>query len=186
MKANTAYLFVIILLTLAPSIAISQQQTASTMSPFKTDLIKDIEAAEKELVSLAEAIPGEKYSWRPGEGVRSVSEVYMHVAGANYYVPNFAGVTPPPGLARDMEKTITKKEEVIDALKKSFVHLHHAIENTPDSDFDKKVKFFGGEEATVRYVFLVAASHCHEHLGQSIAYARSNGIVPPWSKSESK
>jgi uncharacterized damage-inducible protein DinB len=183
MKANTTYLLVIILLTLVPSFAISQQQTASTSSAFKTDLIKDIEAAEKELVSLAEAIPAEKYSWRPGEGVRSISEVYMHVAGGNYYVPNFAGVTPPPGIS-DLEKTITEKEKVIDALKKSFVHLHQAVENTPDSDFDKKVKFFGGEEATIRYVFLVAASHCHEHLGQSIAYARTNGIVPPWSKSE--
>jgi uncharacterized damage-inducible protein DinB len=182
MKANIAYVFVIILIALVPSLGLCQQQTAATMSPFKTDLIKDIEGAEKELISLAEAVPAEKYSWRPGEGVRSISEVYMHVAGANYYVPNFAGVTPPPGIPQDMEKTITEKEKVIEALKKSFVHLHHAVENTPDSDFDKKVKFFGGEEATVRYVFLVAASHCHEHLGQSIAYARTNGIVPPWSK----
>lgn len=183
MKANTAYLLVIILLTLAPSLAISQQQTASTLSPFKKDLISDIEAAEKKLVSLAEAVPAEKYSWRPGEGVRSISEVYMHVAGGNYLLPSFAGVTPPPGISRDMEKTITEKEKVIEALKQSFVHLHNAVEKTPDSDFDKTVKMFGND-ATVRYVFFVAASHCHEHLGQSIAYARTNGIVPPWSKSE--
>ena len=183
MKANTAYLLVIILLTLAPSFVISQQQTASTLSPFKKDLISDIEAAEKKIVSLAEAVPAEKYSWRPGEGVRSISEVYMHIAGANYLLPSFAGVTPPPGISRDMEKTITEKDKVIEALKQSFVHLHKAVENTPDSDFDKTVKMFGSD-ATIRRVYFVAASHCHEHLGQSIAYARTNGIVPPWSKSE--
>lgn len=183
MKANKAYLFVIIFIAVAQTIAISQQQTTSTMSPFKKDLLQDIEDAEKKLVSLAEAVPAEKYSWRPGEGVRSISEVYMHVAGGNYLLPSFAGVTPPPGISRDMEKTITEKDKVVEALKQSFVHLHNAIEKTPDSDFDKNVKFFG-EEATVRYVFFVAASHCHEHLGQSIAYARTNGITPPWSKSE--
>jgi uncharacterized damage-inducible protein DinB len=183
MKANTIYVF-IILIALIPSLGLCQQQTASTTSPFKKDLISDIEAAEKELLSLAEAVPAEKYSWRPGEGVRSISEVYMHVAGGNYFLPTFAGITPPPGISRDMEKTITEKDKVIAALKQSFVHLHDAVEKTADADFDKNVKFFGGEEATIRYVFLVAASHCHEHLGQSIAYARTNGIVPPWSKSE--
>jgi uncharacterized damage-inducible protein DinB len=182
MKANTAYVFVIILIALVPTLGLCQQQTASTMSPFKKDLISDIEGAEKELISLAEAVPAEKYSWRPGEGVRSISEVYMHVAGGNYFLPTFAGVTPPPGISRDMEKTITEKEKVIAALKQSFVHLHNAVEKTPDADFDKNVKFFGGEEATIRYVYMVAASHCHEHLGQSIAYARTNGITPPWSK----
>jgi hypothetical protein len=184
MKTNIACLIVIILITLAPSVSISQQQTAgSTMSPFKKDLIKDIDEAQQKLVSLAEAIPAEKYSWRPGEGVRSVSEVYMHVAGGNYLLPSFAGVTPPPGISRDMEKTITEKTKVVDALKQSFVHLHQAVDKIPDADFDRSVKFFG-EEVTVRYVFLTATSHCHEHLGQSIAYARTNGIIPPWSKSE--
>jgi uncharacterized damage-inducible protein DinB len=182
MKANMTHLIVIILIAFAPSFAISQQQTAvSTMSPFKKDLIKEIDDAQEKLVSLAEAIPAEKYSWRPGEGVRSISEVYMHVAGGNYLLPSFAGVTPPPGISRDMEKTITEKEKVVDALKQSFIHLHQAVEKIADADFDKNVKYFG-DEATIRYVFLSAASHCHEHLGQSIAYARTNGVVPPWSK----
>jgi uncharacterized damage-inducible protein DinB len=183
MKANTAFVLLVISISfLSAFSAFAQGQTAPAMaSGFKQDLIKDIEEAEKKLVMLAEAVPAEKYSWRPGDGVRSISEVYMHVAGGNYLLPSFAGYTPPPGISRDMEKTITEKDKVIDALKQSFVHLHQAVEKTSDSDFDKKVKFFG-EEGTVRYVFLVAASHCHEHLGQSIAYARTNGIVPPWSK----
>lgn len=183
MKANTAFLLVTILTSfITASGAFAQGQTApSPISTFRQDLIKDIESAEKKLISLAEAVPAEKFSWRPGEGVRSISEVYMHVVGGNYLLPSFAGITPPPGISRDMEKTIIEKEKVIDALKKSFVHLHQAVEKTSDTDFDKNVKFFG-DEASVRSVFLVAASHCHEHLGQSIAYARMNGTTPPWSK----
>ena len=104
----------------------------------------------------------------------------MHIAGANYLLPSMAGVTPPPGISRDMEKTITEKAKVIEVLKQSFVHLKQGLQNTSDADFDKGVKFFG-DEATVRYVFMVAAAHGNEHLGQSIAYARINGITPPWS-----
>ena len=186
MKANLFHFWVIILIALlAPSIGFTQEQTAPLAMPgFKGDLMKDIQAAEEKLVSLAEAIPAERYSWRPGEGVRSISEVYMHVAGGNYLLPSFAGVTPPPGISRDMEKTVTEKTKVIEALKQSFVHLHEAVEKASDADFDRNVKFFG-KEVTIRYVFMIAASHCHEHLGQSIAYARTNGITPPWSKSES-
>jgi len=186
MKANPFHFWVIILIALlAPSIGFTQEQTVpSAMPGFKGDLMKDIQAAEEKLVSLAEAIPAEKYSWRPGEGVRSISEVYMHVAGGNYLLPSFAGVTPPPGISRDMEKTVTEKTKVIEALKQSFVHLHEAVEKASDADFDRNVKFFG-KEVSIRYVFMIAASHCHEHLGQSIAYARTNGITPPWSKSES-
>ena len=106
MKTNIAFLLVIISIGfLTVSGAFAQGQTApSTTSSFKQDLIKDIESAEKKLISLAEAVPAEKYSWRPEEGVRSVSEVYMHVAGGNYLLPSFAGITPPPGISRDMEK----------------------------------------------------------------------------------
>jgi uncharacterized damage-inducible protein DinB len=135
---------------------------------------------EKELVALAEATPAEKFSWRPAEGVRSVSEVYMHLAGANYMLPSFAGVKVPEGISRDMEKTVTEKAAVIDALKKSFAHLRAAVEATPDADLDKPLRFFG-MDSTVLGLYVLIANHEHEHLGQSIAYARMNGIVPPWS-----
>ena len=134
---------------------------------------------EKKYLDLAQAVPPEKYGWRPAEGVRSVSEVYMHVASGNFFIPRAAGVEPPAGLDRGMEK-IAGKAKVLELLKQSFEHVRQAALKTPGTDLDKPVKLFG-REASVRDVFFTLALHQHEHLGQSIAYARMNGIVPPWT-----
>ncbi|HSE63849.1 MAG TPA: DinB family protein [Thermoanaerobaculia bacterium] len=155
--------------------------TAATVSGLRADVIWQLNDLEKKLVSLAEAMPQDKFGWRPGAGVRSVSEVYMHVAGGNYFLPTFLGAKMPEGFSREMEKTVTEKAKVIDAMKKSFDHARKAVEATPDSDLDKKVKFFG-QEPSERMMMIVLVSHGHEHLGQSIAYARTNGVAPPWSE----
>ena len=117
--------------------------------------------------------------------MRSVSEVYIHVAGGNYLFLGFAGIKPPAGLDKEMEKNVTEKSKVIDEIKKSFAHVRAGIAALPDPDLDKPVKLFGSD-STVRGVLLVAANHEHEHLGQSIAYARMNGIVPPWTAEQQK
>ncbi len=173
-------------LALVPSAVFGQ--TAATAAPsapavsgLRADVIWQLTDVEKKLVALAEAMPQEKYGWRPGDGIRSVSEVYMHVAGGNYFLSTFLGTKMPEGLSRDMEKTVTEKAKVVEALKKSFDHARKAVEATPDSDLDKKVKFFG-QEPSERMMLIVLVSHGHEHLGQSIAYARTNGVAPPWSE----
>ena len=144
------------------------------------EYIKSIADVEQKAVSLAEATPDKKYAWRPGKGVRSVSEVYMHMAGANFILPSFAGVKAPEGLSPEMEKTVTEKAKVVEALKSSFAHVKKAIENTPDADLDNTVKTFLGD-MSVRNLYLAAVNHGHEHLGQSIAYARMSGVTPPWT-----
>jgi uncharacterized damage-inducible protein DinB len=163
--------------------AASAADSPAALSGFRADVLGNIDYAAKELISLAEAVPAEKYSWRPVAGVRSVSEVYMHVVLANYYIPSFAGVKMPEGIDREMEKKVTEKAQVVEALKKSIAHLHSAIEATADSELDTKVKLFG-RDMSKRAVYILVAGHLHEHLGQSIAYARSNGVTPPWSASE--
>lgn len=152
----------------------------------RAETMGQLNDAAKKMVALAEAIPEDKYSWRPAEGVRSVSEVFMHIAGANYFLPVFAGVKAEGYEGNEgfkklqaLEK-ITEKQKVIYELKKSYDHARMAISKTKDSDLDKKANFFGNE-TTVRGILILVAVHCHEHLGQSIAYARINGIVPPWS-----
>src|SRR5207247_8593860 len=129
-------------------------------------------------VELANAMPAEKLSWRPAPGIRSVSEVYMHVVGANYLLPSFAGVKMPEGISRDMEKTVTEKAKVVETLKKSLENAKSVATNATDADLDKKVKIFG-REITQRALMMVMLNHMHEHLGQSIAYARMNGVTPP-------
>ena len=147
----------------------------------RTDIIGQIDDAGNKIIQLAEAIPQEKYSWRPAEGVRSVSEVFMHVAGANYFFVRLAGgpaaESQPP---RGAETSVTDKAQVLDWLRRSFAHVRTAIGNMSDADLAKTVDMFG-QQTTARNVLLVNASHCHEHLGQLIAYARSNAVVPPWS-----
>jgi uncharacterized damage-inducible protein DinB len=187
MKNQSARVLAVLVLTgtFASAAAVGQATTPAPSAPavsgLRADVIWQLTDVEKKLIALAEAMPQEKYGWRPGAGVRSVSEVYMHVAGGNYFLATFLGAKMPEGITRDMEKTVTEKSKVIEAMKKSFDHARKAVEATPDSDLDKKVKFFG-QEPSERMMLIVLVSHGHEHLGQSIAYARTNGIAPPWSE----
>ncbi len=147
----------------------------------KGEMLMWIKDAHNKLVDLSEAMPEAKYKWRPGKGVRSVGEVYMHVAAANFGLPAFAGVTPPQGFDfATYEQSLTRKEDVRKALKDSFEHMEKALENFSDGDLERPVELFG-MKTTVRGAYLLVLSHCHEHLGQSIAYARSNGVTPPWT-----
>ena len=170
----------------ASASALTAQGTAPTASPAATgvraELVKELESAERKLVALAEAIPQDKYGWRPGEGVRSISEVFVHVAGANLMIPGMAGVPAATGitLARDAEKTMTDKAQVVNALRQSFAHAKSAVNSLSDADLDTATQLFG-QPSTKRGVLLLVATHAHEHTGQAIAYARMNGIVPPWS-----
>ncbi|MBI2835965.1 MAG: DinB family protein [Acidobacteria bacterium] len=158
------------------------QEAAAPKTGIRAELIGQLDEAQSKLVELAQAMPADKYGWRPGPGVRSVSEVYMHVAGGNYMLLNFVGVKPPSGMSREMEK-ISDKAKVIENLKQSFEHVRRALINTPDADLDRGVKMFG-QDTTVRGAYLLVVTHAHEHLGQAIAYARTNGIVPPWTAAE--
>ncbi|HEX5855335.1 MAG TPA: DinB family protein [Thermoanaerobaculia bacterium] len=158
---------------------------AAPASGFRAEFLGQQAYGEKQILDLAEATPADKYGWRPGEGVRSISEVYIHIVGGNYLLMGFAGYKAPAGLDREMEKKITEKAKVIDELKKSFAHVHAGIAATTDADLDKPAKFFG-RDTTVRGVLLSVVSHEFEHLGQSIAYARMNGIVPPWTAEQQK
>jgi uncharacterized damage-inducible protein DinB len=151
---------------------------SAAVAGFKTEYFANLDEAEEKLLQLAEAMPAEKYSWRPMPGVRSVGEVYMHAAGANYFLSTFLG-TEAPKMSGDIEKTVTKKADVIAEMRRSFDHLRRAVNAT--RDLDKKVKMFG-KTTTHRGVLLTTLSHVHEQLGLSIGYARMNGVVPPWSR----
>ncbi|HJW14013.1 MAG TPA: DinB family protein [Thermoanaerobaculia bacterium] len=157
-------------------------EPAAAPTGFRAEFIAEADSVGKKLTDLANAMPQEKYSWRPAPGIRSVSEVYVHVAGAGYLIPSFLGVKIPEGITRDMEKTVTEKARVLDTLKKSLEHVKSVAANMSDADLDKKVKIFGGREVTQRAVMVLILNHMHEHLGQSIAYARMNGVAPPWSE----
>ena len=136
----------------------------------------------RQLIALAEATPAQKFAWRPAAGVRSVSEVYMHIAIANFYLLSVTGPTMPADLKpREMEKGVTTKADVISWLKRSLEAVKTAHAGAKPEDLQRKVKVFD-RDATVDGMYLRIIVHANEHMGQLIAYARMNGIVPPWSK----
>ena len=134
-----------------------------------------------QLVALAEAIPADKFAWRPAPGVRSTSEVFMHIVTANFYLLSVTGPKMPPDLKQDAEKTIISKPEVIAWLKRSLEAVKQAHASADPKDMSRKVKI-AGRDATVEGMYLRIIVHDNEHMGQLIAYARMNGIAPPWSK----
>lgn len=152
---------------------------APPKSGFRAEFLQDLDDVQKKIVSLAEAMPAEKYNWRPAPDVRSVSEVYMHIAGGNYLMASFVGMKMPSYDTAKFEK-IGEKPRVLEELRRSFDHLRTAALTASDADLDKSIKMFGNDTSE-RAAFLSALNHLHEHLGQSIAYARMNGVVPPWS-----
>ena len=170
------------LLIAAPFLS-AQQNAKKPAAPkaagFRAEFTADVDDVQKKILDLAAAVPAEKYSWRPAPDVRSVSEVYMHIAGGNYFLGTFLGVQPPDDMPKDLEK-ITDKQQVIAALQKSFDHIRAIVKSRTDADMEKPVKLFG-HPTTQRGVLVTVLNHLHEHLGQSIAYARVNGVAPPWS-----
>ena len=158
-----------------------EAQPAAKGSAVRTAFLDDLNDLEKKLTSLGEAIPQDKFGWRPANGVRSFSEVYMHTALSNYYFVSAFGAKTPAGISDSAEKTVTQKAKVIEALKASMTFVRQTVTNLPEADLHKMTRM-EGLETTYEGSLIAIAGHMHEHLGQLIAYARTNGIVPPWSR----
>jgi uncharacterized damage-inducible protein DinB len=169
-----------------PGTAATADKTAPSYD-MKAQAIVDLQQMQKKYVDLAQALPADKYNWRPEPGVRSVSELFLHVAGANYGFPTMmTGTAPAPGYKREgFEKSTTDKAQVIDQLNKSFAYAIAAVQNMSNADFAKPEKKLGPDANDGDVIYLMVM-HSHEHLGQSIAYARMNGVTPPWTEEAQK
>jgi uncharacterized damage-inducible protein DinB len=181
-RLNIAVLAVAATMTFAQS---SSSPLSTDKTPPSYDLkpqaIVDLEDMKKKFVQLAEAIPSDKYTWRPGSDVRSISELFLHVSGTTYQLVPMMSAAPDPGIdTKNLEKSTTDKDQVVAQLNKSFGYILAALANTSNDDLKKPVKKFGPEASAGDVLYLIAMD-AHEHLGQAIAYARVNGIVPPWT-----
>ena len=186
MKASKSAAISLCILSGLVSRAVFGQVPAPTGSSAPTGVRAEVtrlmDDAESKLTKLAQAIPADKYSWRPATDARSVSEVFLHVAAANFYLPSRIGLKPPPDFKFEgYDKSTSDKTKVIDELKKSFAHAKQAVTSLSDADLEKNAQWFGGSQVSFRYAAMFMTAHQHEHLGQSIAYARSLGVVPPWT-----
>jgi uncharacterized damage-inducible protein DinB len=144
----------------------------------KAGLLARFDESSSKVLQLGEAIPADKYGWRPARGVRSISEVLVHVGLGNYYTTSDAGAKPSIQVAD--EQCITNKAEVLAFLRTSIDHMGSALNRLPEADLQHPATMFG-QSTSYQNIYLSGIAHVHEHLGQLTAYARMNGVVPPWA-----
>ncbi|HTS37481.1 MAG TPA: DinB family protein [Candidatus Solibacter sp.] len=148
---------------------------------YRSEVMAEVMIQESEFVRLAEAIPADKYTWRPSSDVRTIAEVFLHASAANYNLYKLVGTPTPADVnTKTLEQSTTDKAKVISVLKASYAHAKKAILAMPDADLEKTLDWNGGT-ITERGVLLYIVQHIAQHLGQQIAYARSVGVAPPWT-----
>lgn len=174
------------LLVLLSSIALAGPASGQGLM---ADMHRDVGDVQKKFIDLAQAIPESAYGWRP-TGARSIGEVLLHIASDNYFLPIAMGKPAPAATGisgtdfktlETYEKRKLSKAQIIAELDASYKHLHDAMNLTTDANLTENIKFFGQDWSRQR-AMLATVTHMHEHLGQLVAYARSNNIAPPWSR----
>jgi uncharacterized damage-inducible protein DinB len=171
--------------------------SAQRLPGFHGEFLWELEIVVRQIVGVAEAMPADKYDWRPNADARSVSEVLIHVSVGNFMLLDSIGITAPadvygqlPAGGRERFRALTdkndemetgtkEKDAVVTLLKRSLDAVTQSFTKAGDGDIERRLQFFG-EETTVRRVYLRLLAHTNEHMGQMIAYLRSNGIAPPW------
>lgn len=183
-RFNIFNLILVLTILLIGTVNAGENLSASAeLSPYLQMIVDELESIEEKVTSLAAEMPEDNYSWRPDEGIRSVSEVFVHIGGANHFILSFLGKQMPEGFSRDAEKTMTSKEDITKFLKDSFSAAKDFVSSVDDTGLDDVVELPFAKMSKRKVLFLLA-NHSHEHLGQAIAYARTNGVIPPWSKKE--
>jgi uncharacterized damage-inducible protein DinB len=152
----------------------------------KAQALLDLKGVNQKCVDLAEALPSDKLTWRPSPDTRSFAEVFLHVAGERYGFLSMLGATPPAEFkAGQFDKSTIERARIVNALNQSWDFTSKTINGMSNADFAKLLPKLGPQANEGDVVYLLVAD-AHEHLGQLIAYARQNGIVPPWTVAQKK
>ena len=178
-----------LMLLVVPNRAVRAQEVPNRESAaeVRKQFLADLDTLQSKFLALAEAFPANKYAWRPAPGVRSVGEAFMHVASEFYvYAPLAYGAARSPVIPRGQDsfkkfESMSTKDDVLKHLKEGFAYAKQSISAIDESQLTGSRKLFGGDHTIVETSFAMT-DDLHEHLGQLIAYARMNGVTPPWSK----
>jgi hypothetical protein len=182
------YVLLSIVLVTGASVARAADANDKTAPSYdmKGQALLDLEAVQKKFVDLANALPADKLTWRPSPDSRSFAEVFLHVAGERYGILGMMGAEKPVGFNGKMfEKSTTDRAQIVQELNKSWGFAQTAIQGMSNADFAKLLPKLGPQANAGDVVYILVAD-AHEHLGQAVAYARENGIVPPWTVEEQK
>ena len=152
----------------------------------KAQALADLQTVQKKMVDLANAIPADKLTWRPSADSRSFAEVFLHVAGERYQILALGGAVPPAGFdGKTFEKSTTDKAQIVAELDRTWDFAQKTINGMSNANFAKLLPKLGPQANAGDVVYILVAD-AHEHLGQVVAYARENGIVPPWTAEAQK
>jgi len=188
-RISVSFLVCAFLLAGLASGASARQSPSPVAAPDKTppsydmkaQALLDLEDLQQKYTSLAGAIPQEKYSWRPADGVRSIGELFLHVSAAGFNYPTMKGTPAAQGFAaKGFERSTTDKAAILEWLKKSFAYSIASVQTMSNAEFATLLPKLGPEANAGDVVYLMV-THAHEHLGQAIAYSRSVGVIPPWT-----
>jgi uncharacterized damage-inducible protein DinB len=169
----------------AQNAAASADHTAPSYD-LKAQALLDLETMNKKFVDLANAIPDDKFTWRPSPDARSFAEVFLHVSAERYGILHMMGTEPPAGFdGKALEKSTTDRVQIVADLNKSWEFAQKAINGMTNAEFAKLLPKLGPQANAGDVVYILVAD-AHEHLGQAVAYARENGIVPPWTVEQKK
>lgn len=171
---------------IAPAQTTASTDTTAPSYDMKAQSLQDLGVVQKKFVDLANALPADKLTWRPTADSRSFAEVFLHVAGERYGILALMGTEPPAGFdGKTFEKSTTDRAKIVEELNKSWDFTQKAINGMTNADFAKLLPKLG-PQANAGDVIYILVADAHEHLGQSVAYARENGIVPPWTVEQQK
>jgi DinB superfamily len=191
-KMLLAVLFFVVWISVSTPALAQNSDTAASVDhtapsyDMKAQSLEDLGRVQKKFVDLANAVPADKMTWRPAPDARSFAEVFLHVAGERYGILSLMGATPPASYDRKtFEKSTTDRSQIIDDLNKSWEFSKNTINGVSNADFAKLLPKLGPQANEGDVVYILVAD-AHEHLGQLVAYARENGIVPPWTVEQKK
>ena len=152
----------------------------------KGQALVDLQVVQKKMVALANAIPADKMTWRPSPDSRSFAEVFLHVAGERYQILGMGGAVPPASFdGKTYEKSTTDPAQIVAQLNQTWEFAQKTIDGMSNADFATLLPKLGPQANAGDVVYILVAD-AHEHLGQLVAYARENGIIPPWTAAAMK
>jgi uncharacterized damage-inducible protein DinB len=166
----------------ALGLVVAAPAAAQTGNAIRSELLMHFDVSVGKVIALAEAMPADKYQWAPGAGVMPVGQVYAHIANYNFSYPSSAmGIAAPQGIKLDTIEAMRDKAQLVSLLKRSAEYVKQSVSAMPAEQLDVETQLYGRD--VPRWAVLVQlVAHMNEHLGQSIAYARANDVVPPWSR----
>ena len=156
--------------------------SAQSSSPLRDELMNHFASSMEKVIALADAMPAESYAWKPSADAMPVGHVYAHIAHYNFMYPaNSMGIAAPGTIKLDTLEAMRNKVQIVALLRQSAEHVRRSVSTMSPDELSKNTTLYG---RTVQKwaVMLQLVAHMNEHLGQSIAYARSNNVVPPWSR----